>query len=90
MIGSLERRLLLLMRTAILLISMQGPRRGRACPTMPGSEHGTTLVYAIIDDEVVVVFGEEMFGLQMHPSFLRSRADFVTILNEASILTLCQ
>lgn len=55
---------------------------------MPGSKHGATLVYAVIDDEVVVVFREEMFGLQMHPSFLRSRADFVTILNEASILTL--
>lgn len=56
---------------------------------MPGTKHGATLVYAVIDNEVVVVSREEMFVLQMHSSLLQSRADFITILNEASILVLC-
>ncbi len=53
---------------------------------MSRSKHGATLVNAVVDNEVVVILREEMLGLQMHPSFLRSRANLVTILHEAPIL----
>lgn len=53
---------------------------------MSRPKHRAAFINSVVDDEVVVIFREEVFRLKVHPAFLRSRTDLLTVLDKASVL----
>ena len=50
-------------------------------------QHSTPFVDARVDNQEIVVFGEEMFVAgEVHATFLRGGAKFVAILDKAAVL----
>lgn len=71
--------------TVSTLLAVESSGRSRAMLSWPGTQHGATLVNACINDLEIIILGEDMFICEMHPSFLRSRANFVAVFNETLV-----